>query len=158
MTMLRTLHDGFGQVAVKLNNLFRAELTLGVRLLALDADGRVFLVRHSYISGLHLPGGAVDLGETCAEAATREAAEEGNLLLSGPPSLFHVYWNPTPARRDHIVFFVARGVRQSAPRPASLEIVGSGFHAPDALPADTTESTRTRLAEVLGGAPPSDLW
>ena len=45
------------------------------------------------------------------------------------------------------LFFVARGVRQSAPRPASLEIVESGFHAPDALPADTTESTRTRLAE-----------
>jgi 8-oxo-dGTP pyrophosphatase MutT (NUDIX family) len=158
MPALRSLHDGLGHVAVKLSNLFRPELTLGVRLLALDEAGRVFLVRHSYFSGLHLPGGAVDLGETCREAAEREAREEGALLLPEPPVLFHLYWNPIAGRRDHVALFVARDVRQSGPLPRSLEIVAAGFHAPDALPPGVTEATRRRLDEVLGGGPPSDRW
>jgi ADP-ribose pyrophosphatase YjhB (NUDIX family) len=155
---LRRLHDGFGHVAVKLANLFRPELSLGVRLLALDADGRIFLVRHSYFPGLHLPGGAVDLGETCREAAAREAREEGRLALAAPPEFFHLYWSPVAGRRDHVALFVARGARQTGERPPSLEIVAAGFHAPDALPADVTDATRRRIAEVLGGAPPSDRW
>ena len=156
--MLRALHAGFGQVAGKLNSLFRAELTLGVRLLALDRDGRVFLVRHSYLPGLHLPGGAVDLGESCRQAAEREAREEGNLVCPEPPSLFHLYWNPMLGRRDHIALFVARNVAQTGPRPASLEILAAGFHPTAPLPAGATDPTSRRLAEVLGDTPPSDRW
>jgi 8-oxo-dGTP pyrophosphatase MutT (NUDIX family) len=155
---LRSAHSRFGNAAIRVSNLFRPELTLGVRLLALDERGRVFLVRHSYLPGLHLPGGAVDAGETSREAAEREAREEGNLVLGSPPELFHIYWNPVGGRRDHVVLFVARSARQSAPRPASLEIVSAGFHAPDALPESLSDGTRRRLDEVLGGAPPSDRW
>ena len=115
--VVRAAHLRLGSAAVRMSNLFRPELSLGVRLLALDEAGRVFLVRHSYVPDLHLPGGAVDLGESCREAAVREAREEGNLVLDAPPELFHVYWNPVGTRRDHVVLFVARGVRQSAPRP-----------------------------------------
>jgi ADP-ribose pyrophosphatase YjhB (NUDIX family) len=158
MPALRTLHNGLGHVAVKLHNLFRPEITLGVRLLALDPDGRVFLVRHTYFSGLHLPGGGVDLGETCRQAAEREAREEGALALAQPPTLFHLYWNPIATRRDHIALFVARGARQTGPRPRSLEIVAAGFHPPDALPPGVSDATRRRLDEVLGGTPPSDRW
>jgi len=32
-------------------------LTLGVRGLVFDAQGRVFLIKHSYVTGWHLPGG-----------------------------------------------------------------------------------------------------
>ena len=32
-------------------------MTLGVRALVIDPDGRIFLVKHSYVSGWHLPGG-----------------------------------------------------------------------------------------------------
>jgi ADP-ribose pyrophosphatase YjhB (NUDIX family) len=156
--LLRSAHNRLGDAAVRVSNLMRPELSLGVRLLALDEAGGVFLVRHSYIPDLHLPGGAVDLGETCREAAEREAREEGNLVLPGPPELFHLYWNPIGTRRDHVVLFVARGARQSAPRPASLEIVSAGFHGLDALPASVSDGTRRRLDEVLGGKAPSDRW
>lgn len=158
MQLLRGAHRRLGDAAIKVSNLFRPELTLGVRLLALDGAGRVFLVRHSYLPDLHLPGGAVDAGETCAAAAAREAREEGNLELPGPPQLFHVYWNPVGGRRDHIVLFVARDVRQTAPRGPSLEILAAGFHPLDALPAAASAATRRRLDEVLGGAPAPDRW
>ena len=35
-------------------------MTLGVRAAAFDEGGRVFLVRHSYVPGWHMPGGGVE--------------------------------------------------------------------------------------------------
>ncbi len=38
-------------------------MTLGVRAACFDDAGRVFLVRHSYLPGWHLPGGGLDRNE-----------------------------------------------------------------------------------------------
>lgn len=156
--LLARLHRSAGETLIATKHLFGPRLTLGVRLLALDDEGRVFLVRHSYLPGLHLPGGAVDPGESCREAAVREAAEEGGLALADPPVLFQVYMNPVGGRHDHVVLYVARGVRQQGARRPSLEIVAAGFHPIDPPPADATGATRARLAEVLGGAPVAERW
>jgi ADP-ribose pyrophosphatase YjhB (NUDIX family) len=130
-----------------------------VRVVAFDEGGsRVFLVRHSYLPGLYLPGGAVDAGESCRAALVREAREEGGLELTEAPELFHVYWNPALGRRDHVVLYVARGVRQALERSARVEIVGGAFHPADRMPADATPATRARLTEVLGGRPPAEVW
>ena len=43
-------------------------MTLGVRAVVLDEENRVFLVKHSYVSGWHLPGGGVETGETFRDA------------------------------------------------------------------------------------------
>jgi ADP-ribose pyrophosphatase YjhB (NUDIX family) len=157
--VLASLQLRAGRLAVTLRNLVRPSLSLGVRLVALDDSGtRVFLVRHSYLPGFYLPGGGVDVGETCVEAAIREAREEGGIDLPGTPELFHVYFNPALGKRDHVVLFVARGARQARGRTARLEIVGDGFFPVDDLPADATPATRARLAEVLRGVPRSDIW
>lgn len=148
-----------GRVAVRGANLLRPRLSLGVRLVALDDAGRVLLVRHSYLPGLHLPGGAVDAGESCRMAVEREAREEGALELPQPPEMFRIYWNHALGRRDHVVLFVARGVGSAAgAKPHFPEILEARFHAADALPEDVTEATRQRLAEVLEGAAPSETW
>src|SRR5262249_57349341 len=67
---------------------FSRGLTLGVRALVLDPAGRVFLVKHSYVSGWHLPGGGVEPGETLLNALGRELLDEGNIELTGSPA-FH---------------------------------------------------------------------
>ena len=46
--------------------------TLGVRVIAFDGDG-LLLVRHTYVTGWHLPGGGVQAGETAEAAARLEA-------------------------------------------------------------------------------------
>ena len=64
---------------------FARAMTLGVRALVIDEQGRVFLVKHSYVSGWHLPGGGVEAGETLSEALARELREEGNIEITAAP-------------------------------------------------------------------------
>ncbi len=137
---------------------FARAMTLGVRALVIDEEGRVFLVKHSYVSGWHLPGGGVEAGETINEALARELQEEGNIEMTTPPQLHGLFFNDRDSRRDHVALFVVRAFRQLAAPVPGREIVGHGFFALDALPNDTTAATRARIIEVLGGAPASERW
>ena len=137
---------------------FSRGLTLGVRAVVIDRSDRVFLIMHSYVPGWHLPGGGVEIGETAAVALARELREEGNIELIDQPTLFGVYFNRRISRRDHVALYVVRGFRQDAPPQPNHEIIAHGFFAPDALPAETTRATRERLAEVLNGQKPAELW
>jgi 8-oxo-dGTP pyrophosphatase MutT (NUDIX family) len=137
---------------------FQRGMTLGVRGLVIDDMGRVFLVKHSYVSGWHLPGGGVEPGETVLDALIRELAEEGNLEPTAPPMLHGVFFNSRASRRDHVAVFVLRGFRQTAPPQPTREIVAHGFFKLDELPNDTTAGTRARIIEVMGRAPVSERW
>lgn len=132
-------------------------MTLGVRAACFDADGRVFLVRHSYVPGWHMPGGGVERGQTALAALARELHEEGNLVLDGAPELFAVYFNRRTSPRDHVVFYRAR-VRQTAPKRPDREILETGFFPLDALPEGTTAATRRRLAEIAGEWAVEEWW
>src|SRR3954471_3977919 len=77
---------------------FARGMTLGVRGVVLDADNRVLLVRHSYVSGWHLPGGGVEVGESFLEALRRELMEEGRIDLAGEPVLHGVFFNSHVSR------------------------------------------------------------
>ncbi len=137
---------------------FARAMTLGVRALVIDENGRIFLVKHSYISGWYLPGGGVEAGETLLQALARELREEGNIEMTEPPRLHGMFFNDRVSRRDHVALFVVRAFRQSAAPVPDREIVAHGFFDLDALPNDTTASTRARIIEVLGGAPASEQW
>ena len=100
----------------------------------------------------------MDPGESCRDAAVREAAEETGLRLETPPRMFHVYFNRALGNRDHIVLYVATDVRPPPSPVRSAEILGSGFHAPHMLPSDVTRATQARIDEVLHGVAPSDNW
>jgi ADP-ribose pyrophosphatase YjhB (NUDIX family) len=133
-------------------------MTLGVRGVVLDGDDKVFLVRHSYVAGWHLPGGGVEVGETFLEALRRELVEEGRIELTGEPVLHGLFFNSHVSRRDHVAVYVVRQFRQDRPPKPNHEIVESGFYEPSALPAETTRGTRLRIAEVLEGAVPIATW
>jgi 8-oxo-dGTP pyrophosphatase MutT (NUDIX family) len=137
---------------------FARAMTLGVRALVIDDHGRIFLIKHSYISGWHLPGGGVEAGETLRQALARELREEGNIELTGPPQFQGMFFNIRVSRRDHVALFVVRAFFQPVMPKPNHEIVGHGFFALEALPNDTSAATRARIAEVLGGAPVSELW
>jgi ADP-ribose pyrophosphatase YjhB (NUDIX family) len=137
---------------------FARGLTLGVRAVVIDGTGRVFLVKHSYVAGWHLPGGGVEVGETLMMALMRELREEGNIELGEQPDFFAVYFNRRASRRDHVALYVVRAFHQSAPPQPNHEIIAHGFFAPDALPEETTRATRARIAEVLDGRTVAELW
>lgn len=137
---------------------FSRGLTLGVRGMILDGAGRVFLVKHGYVSGWHLPGGGVEPRETVLEALARELKEEGNIDLTEEPALHGLFHNSRVSGRDHIAVYIVRSFRQdSAPIP-DREIIAHGFFAPDDLPPETTLSTRARIREVLAGLPAPPKW
>jgi 8-oxo-dGTP pyrophosphatase MutT (NUDIX family) len=133
-------------------------LTLGVRAVVIDGEGRVLLVKHSYAAGWHLPGGGVEAGETLLGALARELAEEGGIELLAPPVLHGVFYHPVYSRRDHIALYVVRAFRQKSLPARTFEIADYGFFAPDRLPPDTTAGTRARIAEVFAGTPPAEQW
>ncbi|MEJ0078214.1 MAG: NUDIX domain-containing protein [Alphaproteobacteria bacterium] len=137
---------------------FARGLTMGVRAIVIDPQGRVFLVKHSYVTGWHLPGGGVEPGETVGEALERELAEEGGITPLEPPVLHGVFFNSRVSRRDHVVVFVVRAFRQEGGPRHKHEIVDYGLFALDALPPETTRGTRARLAELFDGAAISPRW
>jgi ADP-ribose pyrophosphatase YjhB (NUDIX family) len=133
-------------------------MTLGVRAAVFDAEGRIFLVRHTYVPGWHFPGGGVETGETAVEALARELAEEGNIVLQEEPRLHGFYFNVAVSRRDHIAFYVVTRFTQNGKREADREIAETGFFARDALPETTSRATRARLQEIFDSAPPTRRW
>ncbi|MGI3899545.1 MAG: NUDIX domain-containing protein [Janthinobacterium lividum] len=140
---------------------FTRPLTLGVRavLLREGPNGtEVFLVRHSYVPGWHLPGGAVEAGETIGDAMAREVREECAITVSGTPELFGIYYNRNASRRDHVAVFRVRTFEVLGQREADLEIIGAEFYPVDRLPASTSSATRLRLAEILDGKAVSAHW
>jgi 8-oxo-dGTP pyrophosphatase MutT (NUDIX family) len=137
---------------------FSRGMTLGVRGVVIDGEGRVFLVKHSYVAGWHLPGGGVETGETALAVLARELREEGNIELTAEPVLHGIYFNQHASRRDHVALYAVRAFRQDAPPAPNREIIAHGFFAPDALPADAARGTRERIAEVLHGVPVAQLW
>jgi 8-oxo-dGTP pyrophosphatase MutT (NUDIX family) len=133
-------------------------MTLGARAMVIDGSGRVFLVKHSYVSGWHLPGGGVEVGQSFEAAMRRELMEEGRIEALGDVILHGVFLNDHVSPRDHVAIYVVRHFRQDRMPEPNREIVACGFFAPDALPGETTPGTRLRIAEVLQGVPRIATW
>jgi ADP-ribose pyrophosphatase YjhB (NUDIX family) len=137
---------------------FARGMTLGVRAVVLDDRAQVFLIRHTYVPGWHLPGGGVETGETALEALTRELQEEACIAIDGPPHLVGVFFNRRTSPRDHVLVYVIRQFKVLKAKQPDREIAEAGFFPLDSLPEGTTAATRRRLAEILDGEEPSTTW
>ncbi len=132
-------------------------MTLGVRGLVTDAEGRVLLIEHTYIPGWYMPGGGVERGETAEHALHRELIEEAGVEPTERMTLASVHDNGAKFPGDHVLIYRV-GAWREVPATARGEIHARGWFAPDALPPETTPSTRRRVAEMLGGESPDPLW
>lgn len=137
---------------------FVRPMTLGVRVMVIDADRRVLLVRHSYLPGWYLPGGGVDAGETLPEAAIRELREETGFRAEAA-ELVGVYHNVRTSRRDHVALYRVDTFHGAvADFKANAEIREIGFFAVDELPAEVTGATRRRIDEIFSGTVAPPQW
>lgn len=132
-------------------------MTLGVRGVVLRGD-EVLLVRHGYTKGWHLPGGGVEPGETFEQALAKELLEEGNVRVTGAPKLHALFQNRHASARDHVAVYVVREFDYGGPLAPTFEIQEARFFPLHALPEDTTQGTRRRIAEIVEGRPPSAQW
>lgn len=133
-------------------------MTLGVRALAFDEDGRVLLVKHTYVSGWHIPGGGVETGEVALDCLRRELLEEANVTFEKTPNLFGFYFNRQASARDHVAVYVCRDVVQRTPKEPDREIIAAQFFPLDALPEDISPATARRINEHRSGGGPAGVW
>jgi ADP-ribose pyrophosphatase YjhB (NUDIX family) len=151
-------HQQFRQRVFLAYSRLTRGMTLGVRAVMLR-EGKVVLVRHTYVAGWYFPGGGVEVGESLADALEREIAEEAGAALTGPALLFGIYRNAHADVRDHVALYVCREWEQKAAfKVPNREIVASELFPIDALPKNVSRGTHARLREVLDGAPPSSDW
>jgi len=144
----------------------RRPTTVGVRIAAVTNAGAVVVVRHSYgPQTLYLPGGRVDRGETCAQAALRELREETAITVTGGEEsleLFGVYTSQRGGLTSHVVLFVIPSTEwnrsEAAAAAAGAEITEVTEVDRTDPPADLSQATRRRLTELAAGTQRSYVW
>jgi len=137
---------------------WRRGLTLGVRGIVIDPEGRVLLVRHTYSAGWMLPGGGVEFRESLEQALARELDEEGGVTMDGPPQLVGIYDNRAIFPGDHVAIYIVREWHRNRMPAPNLEIAETGFFHPDALPEDIVPGARRRIEEMRGERTPDAMW
>lgn len=94
-----------------------------------DGDGVILIERLNPPFGWALPGGFVDVGETCEQAAVREMKEETGLdvILTG---LLGVYSDPKRDPRQHTMSVVYTGVARDISELAAGDDAGKAMVFP----------------------------
>jgi 8-oxo-dGTP pyrophosphatase MutT (NUDIX family) len=134
-------------------------MTMGVRGVVENAAGHVCLIRHTYISGWHFPGGGVEPDEPVITALQRELVEEAGVHLTGAAMLFGVFSNHPNFRNDHVLIYRIQSDAWASVAPTARgEIAACIWADPLAPPQGTTAGTQARLAEIYGGAALSPYW
>ena len=130
-------------------------VAFGVAGLILDTQGRVLLVRQTYMTGWRLPGGGIGRGEP-AEAALRRELKEEVGLSGGAVRLFGLYSRKVWWLTHVTALYVIEGA--AVDFHPNLEVRAITWARPDAPPPDTASSTARRLGELASHAEPSPHW
>ena len=127
--------------------LCKRGVTLGARAAIYNREGKVLLVRHTYVTGWYLPGGGVDRGESILEAAYREVREETGLSkfeLRDHPVMHH---NSAISSRDYVAYYIGR-CDEAIDFMANSEIAECRYFSPDTLPPDVNKECLKFIQEA----------
>jgi len=124
-------------------------ITLGVNI-AIIQNEKILLTKREDFEVWCLPGGAVDEGESVAQAAIREAREETGLEVK-LNYLIGLYSRPGwPGAGGHIVSFAAQPIGGELKADPS-EVIDIGYFAPDEIPDDLLSWHVQRIADAFNG-------
>ncbi len=151
----RSMLNGCAALAFTLMDAapFAVRAVCGV--VALDAEGRLLLVRRADDGSWGLPGGGVEPGESWSDATRRECREETGWLVringlfgaySDPHSQKHVYPDGRRVQFFGVVF--AAEIAEQVGHPDD-EVVAVGFFAPKDLPEPLFGPDRPILMDFL---------
>lgn len=134
-------------------------ITLGTRVLVVR-DEQVLLVRMTYVTGWHLPGGAVDRGESFFDGALRELREECGLEPLDPHEvrLLGLYFNSNHGNSNHVALYSMGACREIAGAKRDPEIAEIRFFPLREIPPETTPATRRRVQDYLNGKFETTQW
>ena len=127
----------------------------GVAGAILDGEGRVLLVRQTYMTGWRLPGGGIDHGEAPEKALRRELREEVG-LAGGTVRLFSLYSRKVWWLTHLTALYVIEGAAVNF--QPNWEVKDVCWVPPSAPPPDTAAATARRLNELAGNATPDPHW
>ena len=130
---------------------------LGVNI-SIIQNGKILLTKREDFEVWCLPGGAVDEGETIAQAAIREAREEIGLEVE-LTRLIGLYSQPGAASSFvwHLASFAARPIGGELKEDPS-EVIEIGYFGPDELPADLLVTHKRRILDAFGGVGGGVVW
>ena len=129
----------------------KRDLKVAAAVVLRDSNGRVLMVRQNYGRRLwSLPGGAMEFGETPADAAVREAREELGIVVS-VGALVGVYVNATnPGVINNFVFHAVRD-GDEAIAIDEVELSCFDWFSLDSLPENCTASAPLAIRDALDG-------
>jgi ADP-ribose pyrophosphatase YjhB (NUDIX family) len=153
-----TIFDTFARRLIQKYWRWQRGLTLGVRAIVIDRDGRILLVRQTYTRGWILPGGGVEFRETLNRSLARELDEEAGIAIDGAPELMGIYDNRALFPGDHVAMYIVRDWHRVRATKPNMEIAETGFFHPEALPEAMNPGARRRIEEILGQRPREDVW
>jgi 8-oxo-dGTP pyrophosphatase MutT (NUDIX family) len=129
-----------------------------VNVIVADEQGRILMIRRTDNDNWALPGGAIDLGESMAQAAVRETTEETGItceitglvgIYTDPGHIIH-YTSNDEVREEFSIVLTARPVR-GIPSTSS-ESSEVHWVEPESVSQLTMDrSMRTRIEHYLGG-------
>ena len=131
-------------------------LPLGVNISVIE-NKKILLTKREDFEVWCLPGGAVDMGESVAQAAVRETLEETGLDVE-LTRLIGVYSRPSwPGAGMHIVSFAARVIGGKLTADPN-EVIDIGYFAQDELPSDLLYWHTQRIADAFNGIGGGVAW
>ena len=129
---------------------------IGVNICIIQ-NGKILLTKREDFEVWCVPGGAVDPGESVAQAAIREACEETGLEVKLTRLIGIYSRNAWDGAVDHIVSFLADPVGGEID-PDPHEVIEIGYFGPDEIPEDLLAWNRQRIADAFSDVGGGVAW